>query len=160
MHLKHRHPMKKKQVHPTINHIEKMLGCIVHFKKLLECAEWNGLKVILLDGSLDVIMLDEGPFLTIVGINKYHPSKRYVAVDRGAVSFVLNSADIMAPGITEADVSIQEGDIVWVRNPEGTCIALGRALMSGLEMETANKGKAVENLYHIGDNLWRASTTL
>jgi PUA domain protein len=160
MSLKHRHTIKKKQALAIIRQIEELLGCTIGFDNLLESAEWNGHEIILLNGSLDIITLEDGPFLTLRGINKYDPTKRYVAVDRGAVSFILNGADIMAPGIHEADPAIKEGDMVWVRNPEGTGIALGRALISGLEMVAAKKGKAVASRYHVGDNLWKVSTTL
>jgi PUA-domain protein len=160
MHLKNRHPIKRKSAWMIIKHIEEMLGCTVDFDNLSENAEWNGLDMILLDGSLDIMLLEEGPFLTLHGINKYHPTRRYVTVDRGAVSYVLNGADIMAPGIIEADPVIKEGDMVWVRNPENTGIAIGHAIISGLNMVNADKGRAVESLHHVGDNLWKLATTL
>ena len=160
MPLKRRHPMKRKQALVTIKFIEEMLGCSVDLDNLLENAEWNGLEMILLNGSLDIITLKEGPFLTLHGINKYRPAKRYVTVNRGAVSHVLNGADIMAPGITDADPAIREGDVVWVRNPENTGIAIGRALISGPEMVAGDKGRAVESLYYVGDKLWKLATTL
>ena len=61
----------------------------------------------------------------------------------------------MAPGIIEADKEIKEGDIVWVRDERNLPLAVGKALMDGIEMVKANRGKAVENLHYIGDKLWK-----
>ena len=132
----------------------------INFNKLVESAEWNKNGVILLDGNLDIIILDNTPFLTLNGINKFRPSRRYVNVDRGAVPFVLNGADIMAPGIVGADYTIEEGDLVWIQNPEGTGIAIGYALLKGSEMVKTHKGKAVQTIHHLGDELWEVATNL
>jgi len=160
MPLKHRHPVKKKYAISKIHCIEEMLGCKISFNDLVESAEWNKNEVLLLDGNLDLIILGDTPFLTLNGINKYLPTRRFVNVDRGAVRFVLNGADIMAPGITKADSTIKEGDLVWVQNPEGTGIAIGYALFKGSKMVTTNQGKAVETIHHLGDDLWKVATNL
>ena len=160
MPLKHRHPVKKKYAISKIQCIEEMLGCRVNFNNLIESAEWNKKEVLLLDGNLDIIILNDTPFLTLNGINKYQPTRRFVKVDRVAVRFILNGADIMAPGIIEADPSIEEGNLVWVKNPEDTGIAIGYALFKGSNMVTTHQGKAVETIHHLGDALWKLSTNL
>lgn len=107
-----------------------------------------------------LLFLEDKPFLSLYGINKYKPERRYATVDRGAVKFVVSGANVMAPGIIDADRDIKKGDIVWVRNEEGTALALGYALMDGEEMVTGNKGKAIESVHHIGDELWELATNL
>ena len=70
----------------------------------------------------------------------------------GAVEFVYNGADIMAPGIVEADKNISEGDLVWVREVEHEKpLAVGKALTQGKEMIESEEGKVVKNLHHVGD---------
>ncbi|MGC9554773.1 MAG: PUA domain-containing protein [Thermoplasmatota archaeon] len=160
MALKRRHPVRHKDIAPVIEQLQETLGCTIAHQHRAESAEWEGQEVILLDGRLDIIMLEDQAFLTLSGINKHRPSQCQVTVDRGAVPHVLNGADVMAPGITDADPAIQEGDLVWVRNPEGTGIAVGRALLSGPEMVERSSGKAVENLHYIGDDLWQQNETL
>ena len=76
----------------------------------------------------------------------------------GAVGFVTKGADIMAPGIIDADVNIQENDHVWIcdekhRKP----LAVGIALMTGEEMKSKNTGKAIKNIHYVGDKLWNLS---
>lgn len=83
------------------------------------------------------------------------PPKAFVTVDMGAIKFVNNGADVMAPGITEADESIQPGDLVWIRDEKnGVPLGVGEALIPGTEMPRGKKGKAVKSLHHVGDLLW------
>jgi len=86
-----------------------------------------------------------------------HPAtRRHVTVDMGAVPFVYNGADVMAPGIVDADPEIRAGDLVWIRDEKNARpLAVGRALMDGPTMVREEKGKAVETLHHVGDDLWR-----
>lgn len=86
-----------------------------------------------------------------------HPAKRrHVTVDMGAVPYVYNGADVMAPGITDADPGIREGDLVWVRDERNLRpLAVGRALLDGPTMVREEKGKAIETIHHVGDDLWR-----
>jgi PUA domain protein len=80
-----------------------------------------------------------------------------VVVDMGAIPYVCNGADIMAPGITEMD-SFEAGELVVVRDvTHGKALAIGRALKSTPEIEAARKGKVVENLHYVGDRLWGAA---
>ncbi|MEA3199435.1 MAG: hypothetical protein QOE90_863 [Thermoplasmata archaeon] len=83
------------------------------------------------------------------------PTKAFVTVDMGAVKFVNNGADVMAPGITEADPSIQPGDLVWIRDEKNKVpLGVGEALIPGAQMPRGPKGKAVKALHHVGDEMW------
>lgn len=82
------------------------------------------------------------------------PAKSYVTVDMGAVKFVNNGADIMGPGIVEADHALQAGDVVWVRDEKNKRpLAVGQALEAGAAMPK-QAGKKVKNLHRVGDELW------
>ncbi|MDY6779218.1 MAG: PUA domain-containing protein, partial [Halobacteria archaeon] len=79
-------------------------------------------------------------------------------VDEGAVEFVTNGADVMRPGVVDADECIEEGDlVVVVEENHGKSLAVGRALTSGEEM-TGDEGRVVESLHHVGDELWEFET--
>ncbi len=71
-------------------------------------------------------------------------------VDEGAVRFILNGADIFGQGIVRKDEDIKEDDLVVVRNPQNTPIALGKSLVSAPEMV---KGRVIKNLHHVGDKI-------
>lgn len=111
--------------------------------------------VIVVDGQVHGLMQDDDPFLSVRGLLAYRPETRYVTVDMGAVRFVHNGADIMAPGITDADPGLKEGDWCWIRDEKNhQPLAVGRALMPGGDMGPAASGKAVASVHFLGDKLW------
>ncbi|MFQ6052853.1 MAG: PUA domain-containing protein [Candidatus Bathyarchaeia archaeon] len=80
-----------------------------------------------------------------------------VVVDMGAVPYVCNGADVMAPGIVEVRGDFEEGGLVVVRDVRhGKALSVGTALTSSDEMRAAEGGKVVRNLHYVGDRLWRA----
>ena len=98
---------------------------------------------------------DREPFLTVSGANDYPPRTHVVTVDAGAVSFVSDGADVMRPGITEADEDIEAGDLVAIaEESHGKVLAIGRAKTSGDDM-VGSEGKVVESLHHVGDELYQ-----
>lgn len=103
-------------------------------------------------------MVYEGkPFLTVRGLHKFKPEKRFITVDMGAVKFVTNGADVMGPGIIEADDGISEGDLVWIRDERNRMpLAVGMALRDSEGIRAKEKGKAVMMLHYVGDKLWKA----
>ncbi|QKY21359.1 RNA-binding protein [Halolamina sp. CBA1230] len=113
--------------------------------------------VVLVDGEPDVLYYEGEPFLSVRGANRHPPEEGVVTVDAGAVSFVSNGADVMRPGITEADDDIEAGDlVVIVEESHGKALAVGRALVDGDEM-AGDSGKVVESLHHVGDDVYEFS---
>ncbi|MFX0096462.1 MAG: DUF1947 domain-containing protein [Candidatus Hodarchaeota archaeon] len=79
----------------------------------------------------------------------------HVVVDTGAVPYVARGAAIMAPGIVETDKGIEIGDIVVIVDEiHKRPLAIGIALMSAIEIKTSKRGRAVDNLHHVGDTIW------
>lgn len=118
-------------------------------------ATLKALDVIFVNGTVLGLVIDGHPFLSVRGLLKCPPEKRFVTVDMGAVKFVYNGADVMAPGVVDADPSITEGDLIWVRDEKNLQpLAVGVALMSGNDMIAQKKGKAARTLHHVGDGIW------
>ncbi|HEC76680.1 MAG TPA: DUF1947 domain-containing protein [Thermoplasmatales archaeon] len=153
--LKNRHRIKKKESKEVIENIESSLGC--NIDGIIEFAEYKNRKLILIDGKICGFFIEGNPFLNVLGLKRWKPSKKYVMVDEGAIKFILNGADVMAPGIVKADEEIQKGDAVWIKDMRDMPIAVGIALIDGMEMMRADKGKAVRNIHHIGDEIWKLS---
>ncbi len=85
------------------------------------------------------------------------PKLPTVTVDIGAIKFVCNGANIMRPGITQIEGDFTKSSLVLVREQKyGKAIAVGRALLSKVELESAAKGSVVENLHYVGDRFWEA----
>ena len=120
---------------------------------LAEAEEW---RLLIADGEVRGILVGDRPFLTVRGLLAYPAKNRWVTVDMGAVKYVYNGADVMAPGIVDADPEIKPGDLVWVRDEKNLRpLAIGEALMAGPEMVASEKGKAVQSIHHVGDALWK-----
>ena len=149
--------LRRKDVADFSASLKEAYGCDVFSPEAnVDMAEAGPFQVLLVD-SETVALLDGGrPLLTVRGALAYKPTRRYVTVDMGAVKFVYNGADVMAPGIVDADATIGVGDFVWVRDERNLRpLAVGEALMTGADMRVAEKGKSVRSIHHVGDDLWK-----
>ena len=155
MDVKSRHHLRSDAVGEIHDALADALGVDLDadsFEKVeLEGGDWD---VVLVDGDPLVCYLDDEPFLTVKGANEYPPQKRTVTVDAGAIQFVSDGADVMRPGIVEADDRIAAGDLVVItEESHGKVLAVGRALVDGDDM-TGEEGRVVESLHHVGDDLF------
>ncbi len=148
--------LKAKQARPLKEGIESVLPGVTLWPDgaAVETGSLPDFDVIIVDGAIHGVIQEESAFLSVRGLLAYRPADRYVTVDMGAIKFVHNGADVMAPGITEADPALQEGDWCWIRDEKnGQPLAVGKCLMAGSAMVGA-KGKAVQSVHHIGDKVW------
>jgi PUA-domain protein len=113
--------------------------------------------LVLVDGDPVVCYFDGEPSLTVRGANDFPPESHVVTVDSGAISFVSDGADVMRPGITDADPDIDSGDLVAIAEENHSkVLAVGRAMADGSEM-VGDSGKVVDSLHHVGDDLYEFS---
>ena len=155
MEVKSRHHLRSDEVDTITTALSENLGVELDadsFEKVeFDDSDWD---VVLVDGDPLVLYLNGDPFLTVQGANQHPPEKHVVTVDAGAVSFVSDGADIMRPGITEADDDISEGDLVVINEEShGKFLAVGRAQTDGDDM-VGDSGKVVKSLHHVGDDLF------
>ena len=123
--------------------------------KVLEKVALDDYSLILVDGKPLLFEIEGHLFPTVRGALEMELQKRLVTVDKGAIRFVSNGADIMAPGVVDADPEIKEGDLVIiVEETHRKPLAIGKAIMEGSEMVEANSGKAIKSITHVGDKLW------
>jgi len=158
MNVKSRHHLRSDAVDDIETALTENLGVELaadSFEKVeFEASDWD---VVLVDGDPLVLYVDEEPFLTVQGANAHPPEKHVVTVDTGAISFVSDGADIMRPGITEADDDIGAGDLVAINEEaHGKFLAVGRAKTDGSDM-VGESGKVVESIHHVGDDLFEFS---
>lgn len=81
----------------------------------------------------------------------------HVVVDKGAIKFVVNGADVMRPGIVRVDFFEQGAIVVVVDEGYGKPLAVGKALVNSQELSELRSGKVVRLLHHIGDEYWKQS---
>jgi len=155
--LKKRHRIRRKEVNRYARSLSEHFGCQVFSgSEVVDIADSDDHKVIVVENIPVAVMIEEAPVLTVRGLMRYQPTRYYVEVDMGAVPFVTKGADVMAPGIVAADEVIREGDLVWIRDERNKRpLAVGRALISGPEMVSSKKGKAVKTIHYAGDSIWQ-----
>ncbi|ANF22041.1 RNA-binding protein [Thermococcus piezophilus] len=167
MELKVKYPLSKKEIKETIREMGEIFGeevaeKLVRKKDRVELAEFDKTTEIILVNGRPTFIRRKGLIFPLV-IALYELSneedlrkwRRRVVVDAGAVPFILKGADVMAPGITDADEGIKEGDFVFVVEEDyGRPLAIGIALMDGKNMKEKPKGKAVKVIHHAKDKIW------
>ena len=154
--IKNRHRLKSKDKRKIQQDIQQIFNNInLKNEQCVEIGDLEDIKTIFVDGEPCFVYHNNKVVITIFGINKYHPNEHRVVVDMGAVRFVTNGADVMAPGIVDADENICEGDQVWICDERHhKPLAIGIAIMNGSLMKTEQKGKAIQIIHYVGDKLW------
>ena len=162
--MRRRTPVRFKQVRDVVAELSERIGVDIDISTaFLEKANFDNRDLLLVE-RIPLAMkveTEEGNkwFPTLRGILAWEPSGKWAAVDHGAIPFLMNGADCMGAGVQMADPSVESGDLVWVRDEtHGKPLALGIALLSGDEMVSMTKGKAIQTLHWIGDELWELDT--
>jgi PUA domain protein len=148
-----RRRLRKKEAKKVSAELKETAGIEVEGE--MDEVDFGSLKVILVDNEPLLINHEGRHYVSVYGAIKLKPEKYRVTVDEGALKFVMNGADVMKPGIVYADERIKEGDFVFVTvEGKDSPIAVGVALCDGEEM-IGGKGKAVKNIHHIKDKIWK-----
>ena len=155
--IRKRKRLRSKEVKAYSEEIEKAFSISAFSSDdAVDVAESSEFNVIFVNGDILGIIYEGKTFLTVRGLLKYKPQKRFVTVDMGAVPYVTNGADIMAPGIVDADPDIKEGDMVWIRDIKNLVpLAIGVSSVSGEELRKGGKGKVIKTVHNVGDKLWK-----
>ena len=83
-------------------------------------------------------------------------------VDRGAIRFLLQGANMMCPGFTskggwlpplESAIPVNTAVALYAEGKESAA-GIGLTKMSSEEIKSINKGIGVELMTHLGDDLW------
>ena len=76
-------------------------------------------------------------------------------VDMGAIPYVCNGADVMAPGIMGIEGGFEKDGLLVIRDVKHRkALGIGAALYSSEDMRGLKKGKAILNLHYVGDKIW------
>ncbi len=125
-------------------------------KPPLEVATVDGMEVFFVGGKPVFARVEGGLFPTLVGGELLSGLAR-VTVNMGAVPFVCNGADVMAPGIVGFEGAFKRGDfVVVVDERHHRPIAVAVALFGREEAEKLGRGKVLKNVHYVGDRVWNA----
>lgn len=159
--LRKRHRLRQKEIAAISSSLNAALGTTTFDEEdVVDMAEGPEYEVVFVNGKILVFTPDGVPFLTVRGLLKYNPTRRFVTVDMGAVKFVYNGAHVMGPGVVACDKTISEGDLVWIRDVNNLRpLAVGKAVASGEAISRKDKGRVVQSIHHVGDKLWMFDET-
>lgn len=141
-----------------IKEINYELGTGFSKKDVVEIKEAAGFEILAINGKFEFFMYKGRWVATLKRVYEKGAGMKSVTVDKGAISFVSNGADIMRPGVVKIDKGINKGDPVLIKEEvHGKILAIGEMLYEGEEVENMRGGKVVKNLHYVGDKLWNSS---
>ena len=116
--------------------------------------------VIVVDGVPLFFQLRDGPYFpTLKVLHRYPDMMPKLRVDKGAIRFVFQGANIMCPGLTSPGAAmhddVEEDTPVAIYAEDKThALAVGITKMSARDMTRINKGVGVDTVHHLRDGLW------
>jgi PUA domain protein len=150
--IRNRHAIKKKKGRQLLKKLNDLFGSIE--VKKFEVAEYDEKTIYIFDDKIEFVEGEEGihPVLTS-SVIEHIPS---VIVDMGAIPFICNGADVMAPGISDIVDPFERNELVLIRDiTHRKVLAIGKAKLSSEDIKLCKKGKVISNIHYVGDNLWK-----
>ncbi len=150
--------LRKREAKRFLREISQSLGIdaekIFGSKPQIEIVETKRKKVYLIDRTPLFVVFEDVPLPTLF-LKEYLSHLPQVTVDMGAVPYVCNGADVMAPGIVRVDGDFKKGELVVVvdeRNKQP--IAIAQSIFDSEKIRIMKKGKVLRNLHYVGDVVW------
>jgi len=129
-------------------------------KPRVEVNETEVAELFIIDGKPLLARSDKALFPTLAFDEVFHFLPRIV-VDMGAVPYVCDGADVMAPGVVSIEGDFKENDFLLVVDERhGKPLMIGVALFNSQAMKNLKQGKIVKNVHHVGDKIWKALRTI
>jgi PUA-domain protein len=153
-----RYSLKLKEGKLILNKVSERLKInvetILGSKANVETVEADFGQIILVNGKPLFFKVDDHvlPTLFFKEISAHMPR---IVVDMGAIPYVCNGADVMAPGIVRFEGGFSKGDIVLVVDEKhGKPLSLGEILYDAAEAMKVKQGIVVKNVHFVSDKIW------
>lgn len=92
---------------------------------------------------------------TLFALKDFNLELKKVTVDKGAIPFIVNGADVMRPGITNVDDFSENETVQIIDQNNYVAIAIGKALFDSEKIKAMSSGKVIKNLHYVGDDIWK-----
>jgi PUA domain protein len=135
------------------------LASIVEAKANIEAVEADFGELLLINGKPLLFKTGENVFPTLF-FKEISSRMPKVVVDMGAIPYVCNGADVMAPGIVRIEGEFSKGDLVLVVDEKhGKPLALGEILYDSDNAKSIKQGIVVKNIHFVSDKIWNFAKT-
>jgi len=157
--VKKRHSIRKGQIADVFKRLRDQIGdgASLFISDVIEILETsnNDLTFYLIGKKPLLMEYGNWVFPTLKGaIDRPFPQRR-IAVDSGAIPYVVNGADVMRPGITNFTPDIQSlAPVQVVDDRFGKPLAIGIALLDSQKIKESTTGKMCKTVHFVGDEIW------
>jgi len=165
MPTKHRrYALKSKYAKHLLNEIYERLNvnvaAIFGSNANVEVVEADFGKIFLVNSKPLVFKTGETLLPTLV-LQDFTSQAPKIVVDMGAVPYVCNGADIMAPGIVRIEGEFGKGALVLVVDEKhGKPLAVGESFYDSKIAKNMKQGAVVKNVHFVSDKIWNFAKTL
>ncbi len=138
------------------------LGLVKYKLVLLNEVSYDDLmEEIIIDGNIVGsirynLFLEDWDFIPkFIGAKRIFESKeskkKFVVVDDGAVNYIENGYNVLAPGITDIDENLRKGESAVALAPDGRVLSIGIMRVSTQEFKKMKKGVVLKAKHHLSD---------
>ena len=148
---------EKKKLHDELSSTfgDKALQLFNKNDKLESAVSDKGEKLILKEGRIWFFYYNDNLYPTIRCLRETKVDISSAVVDIGAIKYILNGADVMAPGVDSFGSGIKEGDFITIKEEKAkSIIAVGLSLINSEDFDKGKKGKIIKNLHSLKDEYW------
>jgi len=159
-----RYAVKSKEAKHILNGVSERLKVNVEVlfgpKANVEVVEADIGKIYLVNGRPLFFKVGERLLPTLL-FQDFASRAPKIVVDMGAVPYVCNGADVMAPGIVRVEGEFGKGDLVLVVDEKhGKPLALGESVYDAESARNTKQGVVVKTLHFVSDKIWNFAKTL
>ena len=155
-----RHSLREKEARNIIQEFSRKVKAnpkqLFESKEHIETIETEDAKIYLLDGK-PRIASSSGKLFPTLFFNEVFSFLPRIVVDMGAISYICNGADVMAPGVARIQGEFDADDFVLVIDElHSKPLAIGIALLNSQMAKQTKHGKIAKNLHYVGDKIWKS----
>ncbi|TFG10753.1 DUF1947 domain-containing protein [Candidatus Heimdallarchaeota archaeon] len=79
-----------------------------------------------------------------------------IVVDTGAIRFITNGADVMAPGIVFFDQDISKNSVISIHEEKAdSLLGIGISLVDYDSFQKTKQGRVIKTIHYLTDNIWK-----
>ena len=155
-----RYFLKEREAKAILNEASEKLKVdlekVFRSKVEVELVKMDFGEVFLLNGKPSLFKIGEQLYPTLL-FGEIFESAPKVVVDMGAVRYICNGANVMAPGIVRFEGGFRKGDLVFVVDEKyGKPIAVGEVFYDNVDAVNVKQGVVVKNVHFVGDKIWKS----